>query len=37
MEKLIYVIYPRFTVDKQNELKNWDLWGPLLLTLILCL
>ncbi len=34
--KLEYVIIPRFSADSSKELKNWDLWGPLLFTLALC-
>ncbi len=39
--KLRYVIIPKFDrSDDSNvnlELKNWDLWGPLLFTLLLCM
>ncbi len=39
--KLRYVVIPKFNrIDDASvnlELKNWDLWGPLLFTLILCM
>lgn len=36
IQKLGCVIIPRFDAEKTSQLKNWDLWGPLLFTLILC-
>ena len=35
--KLEYVLIPRIKVDKKKELQNWDLWGPLIFCLLLCL
>ena len=35
--KLEYVLIPRIKVDKRKELQNWDLWGPLIFCLLLCL
>eukprot|EP00742_Colponemidia_sp_Colp-10_P001212 GILJ01001305.1.p1 GENE.GILJ01001305.1~~GILJ01001305.1.p1 ORF type:complete len:217 (+),score=18.32 GILJ01001305.1:44-652(+) len=35
--KLKYVLLPRMRADKGKELRNWDLWGPLLLCLMLSL
>jgi hypothetical protein len=37
IHKLEYVLLPRMTADKEKELKNWDLWGPLIFCLILCM
>jgi hypothetical protein len=34
---LEYVLLPRFSAAKGKELQNWDLWGPLLFCLILCI
>lgn len=28
---------PRFSAEKSAELHNWDLWGPLLICILLCL
>lgn len=33
--KLKYVLLPRFREEGGKELRNWDLWGPLLLCLLL--
>jgi hypothetical protein len=39
--KLRYVIIPKLDRSDDSrvnlELKNWDLWGPLLFTLLLCM
>lgn len=39
--KLRYVIVPKLNRTKDDltnlELKNWDLWGPLIFTLLLCM
>ena len=35
--KILYVILPRCSANKEIELKNWDLWGPLLLILCYCM
>jgi hypothetical protein len=37
LHKLEYVLIPRFNADKSKDLQNWDLWGPLLFCLILCM
>jgi hypothetical protein len=36
VHKLEYVLLPRTSVDKKKEIQNWDLWGPLIFTLLLC-
>jgi len=33
--KLKYVLHPRMREEAAKELRNWDLWGPLLLCLLL--
>lgn len=35
--KCQYVLIPRFKVDKKKELQNWDLWGPLIICMSLCI
>jgi hypothetical protein len=30
------VLLPRFSASRGKEIQNWDLWGPLLICLILC-
>ncbi len=35
--KIKYVLIPKFESEKNKELENWDLWGPLLICLILCI
>ncbi|KAL4432776.1 hypothetical protein ABPG74_011597 [Tetrahymena malaccensis] len=35
--KLKYVLLPKMKEDKGKELRNWDLWGPLLLCLCLAI
>ena len=35
--KCQYVLIPRFSVDKKKELQNWDLWGPLLICISMCI
>ena len=35
--KLKYVLLPKFREEGGKELRNWDLWGPLLLCLLLAL
>lgn len=35
--KLEHVLLPRFSASKAKELQNWDLWGPLIICLLLCL
>lgn len=35
--KLKYVLLPKMREDKGKQLRNWDLWGPLLLCLMLAL
>eukprot|EP01016_Furgasonia_blochmanni_P009747 TRINITY_DN14062_c0_g1_i2.p1 TRINITY_DN14062_c0_g1~~TRINITY_DN14062_c0_g1_i2.p1 ORF type:complete len:229 (+),score=28.88 TRINITY_DN14062_c0_g1_i2:61-747(+) len=35
--KLTYVLNPRMRSEKGEQLKQWDLWGPLLLCLLLAL
>jgi len=35
--KLEYVLIPHMNVNKKKELQNWDLWGPLIFCLLLCL
>ncbi len=35
LHKIEYVLKPRSVADSSKQLKNWDLWGPLLLCLIL--
>jgi hypothetical protein len=37
LHKLGHVIVPRCSASSEDELKNWDLWGPLCLTLMLCM
>jgi hypothetical protein len=37
LHKIEYVLLPRFSAQKGKELQNWDLWGPLLICLILCM
>lgn len=37
LNKLYTTIIPTFSVEKNSDLKNWDLWGPLILTLTLCM
>lgn len=34
--KLEYVLLPRFSANKATELQNWDLWGPLIICILLC-
>lgn len=35
--KLEYVIIPRCSADSEKQLRDWDLWGPLLITLGICM
>lgn len=35
--KLKYVLLPKMKEDNGKELRNWDLWGPLLLCLCLAI
>ncbi|CAD8088415.1 unnamed protein product [Paramecium primaurelia] len=35
--KLSYVIIPRMKETQGRKLRNWDLWGPLLLSLLLAM
>ncbi|KAM3128768.1 hypothetical protein pb186bvf_019128 [Paramecium bursaria] len=35
--KLKYVLLPKTREDQGKELRNWDLWGPLILCLMLAL
>lgn len=35
--KLKHVLIPSFSSKKNEELQNWDLWGPLLICLGLCM
>jgi len=35
--KLKYVIMPNARSDRCNQLRNWDLWGPLLLSVVMAL
>jgi hypothetical protein len=35
--KIEHVLLPRFNASKGREIQNWDLWGPLLITLTLCI
>ena len=35
--KIKYVLLPQFIKDKNKEIRNWDLWGPLLICFSLCL
>ena len=35
--KLKYVLMPKIREDKCKELRDWDLWGPLLLCMLLSL
>jgi hypothetical protein len=35
--KLEHVLLPRFSASKGKELQNWDLWGPLLFCVLLCI
>ncbi len=35
--KLKYVLNPKMREEKAKELRRWDLWGPLLLCLLLAL
>jgi hypothetical protein len=35
--KLKYVMLPKVQDDRAKELRDWDLWGPLLLCLVLAL
>lgn len=32
-EKLKYVLVPRFDGEEKERVKNWDLWGPLIICL----
>jgi hypothetical protein len=36
LHKLEYVLLPRFSAEKGKELQNWELWGPLVICLLLC-
>jgi len=33
--KTQYAIIPRFSADKEKNLRQWDLWGPLFFTILL--
>ena len=35
--KIKHVAIPTFKSNKSEELQNWDLWGPLLICLVLCM
>ncbi|MCQ2816241.1 MAG: hypothetical protein MJ252_03140 [archaeon] len=35
--KLKVVLIPKFSASKKEELHNWDLWGPLIICLLLCM
>lgn len=35
--KIKHVAIPTFNSKKNEELQNWDLWGPLLICLVLCM
>ena len=37
LHKIKYVLLPQFVKDKTKEIRNWDLWGPLLICFSLCL
>ena len=37
LHKIEYVLIPHTNVNKKKELQNWDLWGPLIFCLLLCL
>ena len=37
LHKIKYVLLPQFIKDKNKEIRNWDLWGPLLICFSLCL
>ena len=37
LEKLRFILNPKVQKDKAKQLKNWDLWGPLLFCLTLAL
>lgn len=34
--KLLHVVNPIYNSNDKNELKDWDLWGPLLFGILLC-
>jgi len=34
-QKIGYVLLPRRTDASMRELRNWDLWGPLILCMLL--
>lgn len=36
LHKIEYVLLPRFSAAKGKELQNWDMWGPLLMCVTLC-
>ena len=35
--KIKHVVIPTLNSKKNEELQNWDLWGPLLICLVLCM
>jgi len=35
--KLKYVLIPKMESERKNEMRHWDLWGPLLLCLMLAI
>ena len=37
LHKIKYVLLPQFAKEKTKEIRNWDLWGPLIICFSLCL
>ena len=35
--KVEHVLFPRCSAKAEKQLKDWDLWGPLLITISLCI
>ena len=37
LDESVWKTFPTLNSKKNEELQNWDLWGPLLICLVLCM